>query len=188
MSDNCCVFLRGINVNGIKVRMDALRGAFTALSHPEAKTVLASGNVLIRCAESGRAALKSAIEEGLGRTFGYDAHVFLRDADELRSVLTASSSAGPPPGCHLYYLICDSGDALFELDRLFGTLPHEAGESYVPLESGAFWTVPAGRTLESAFGSKVLGSKKFRSLLTSRNIGTIEKILDAMNAPTDILP
>jgi uncharacterized protein (DUF1697 family) len=183
MSGHTCVFLRGVNVGGIKLKMEELKKAFAALSFPDAKTVLASGNVIIPDDGRDRAALKSEIEAALSGAFNYDANVFLRSAFELRSVLAASKTVTLPPDCHLYYLICDSRDALGELDKLFTTLPHKAGETYIPLESGAFWIVPVGETLESAFGTKVLGDKKYKSLLTSRTIGTVEKILAAMDAP-----
>jgi uncharacterized protein (DUF1697 family) len=178
MPEIICVFLRGVNVGGVKIKMDLLKKAFAALSFPDARTVLASGNVLI-AHDGDRAALKAVIEQSLSRTFSYDANVFLRSIPELQAVSDAAAVLQVPDSHHLYYLICDSCETIGAIGALFAALPREDGEAYIPLETGAFWIVPKGRTLESNFGKKALGDKKFKDRLTSRNIGTIDKILDA---------
>jgi uncharacterized protein (DUF1697 family) len=179
MAEKYCVFLRGINVGGVRMKMDELKKAFAAMSFRDAKTVLATGNVIVSAA-GGPEALKQSIEASLGSFFSYPACVFLRSAAQLRSVAVAAKSFAVPAGCHLYYLVCDSRDAIAELAVVFQSLPHMEGEAFRPLDTGAFWSVPAGGTLDSAFGSKILGDKKFKDLLTSRNMNTVEKIVLAM--------
>ncbi|SHI21544.1 Uncharacterized conserved protein, DUF1697 family [Sporobacter termitidis DSM 10068] len=182
MPEKYCVFLRGVNVGGVRIKMDALKKAFAAMSFPEAETILATGNVIMTDDGGDRAALRPAIEAGLGGYFKYDAHVFLRGAAELADVLSAAKDAGAPAGCHLYYLLCDAPGAVRELAGVFEGLPHRESETFVPINTGAFWVVPAGETLASAFGQKALGDRKYKSLLTSRNINTIDKIYAAMRA------
>ena len=126
--------------------------------------------------------MKAAVEKGLGSYFKYEASVFVRDESELEGVLSAAAGLSVPPDCHLYYLICDDSAVPRELERLFGSLEHRAGEAVKVLDGGAFWIVPAGETLSSPFGSKILGAKKYRDSLTSRNINTVEKALHAMRA------
>jgi uncharacterized protein (DUF1697 family) len=175
-----CVFLRGVNVNGVKMKMDALKKVFDAMPYGDARTVLATGNVII-ASDDSPLAMKAAIEAALGSRFNYDACVFLRSAAELKTVLADSKNVAVPEGCHLYYLLCDSKSTTGELAGVFGSLPHKAGEAFIPVETGAFWIVPVGETLESPFGSKVLGARKYKDRLTSRNMNTIEKILQAMD-------
>jgi len=42
MEEEYCVFLRGINVNGIKIKMDALKKAFQRMGFTNVKTILAT--------------------------------------------------------------------------------------------------------------------------------------------------
>jgi uncharacterized protein (DUF1697 family) len=179
MAEKYCIFLRGVNVGGVKMKMDELKKAFAELPYGDVKTVLATGNVII-ASDRDPAEMKPAIEAALSVWFGYDAVVFIRSATALKYALELSKSVGTPTVCHLYYLLCESSGVAAELDRVFRDLPHQEGESFIPLDTGAFWVVPIGETLTSAFGTKALGDRKFKDRLTSRNINTIEKIVHAM--------
>jgi uncharacterized protein (DUF1697 family) len=104
----------------------------------------------------------------------------LRTAAELKSLNDFAKKLPVPAECHLYLLLCDSTLTVSELDRLFSVSDHVTQEAFHSTGSDAldaFWIVPKGQTLTSPFGSKVLGSKKYRNLLTSRNQNTIERIL-----------
>jgi uncharacterized protein (DUF1697 family) len=95
-------------------------------------------------------------------------------------VLTVAQSVIVPADYHKYLILGDSQELLSELQQLFNTLPHILQEQLVLAEKDAIWTVPKGSTLDSPFGSKVLGAPKYKSHLTSRNINTIEKVYKAM--------
>lgn len=181
MVEQVCVFLRGVNVNGVKIKMTALKDAFAAMNYPAAKTILATGNVIISANGHNLTLLKSEIEEQLRVTFKYEATVFLRTAEELTSIRSAAQLMNTPQDCHLNYLLCDNAAVILELGVLFASLPHKTSEAFLPNDHGAFWVVPIGETLESAFGAKVLGDKRYKSLLTSRNMNTIEKIWAIMH-------
>jgi uncharacterized protein (DUF1697 family) len=185
------------NVQKLTERREALEKSRSALE----KAVLLRDHLLaikdmpkrdygIRAAKAAEKAtiaeLKAKLEAALGSRFQYDAFVFLRSRQELEAVRRSASALSVPSTHHLYYLICDSREAIAELDKLFTALPHEEGEAFSPLDTGAFWAVPVGRTVESAFGSKVLGDKKYKKILTSRNIGTVDKILSVMGASDGI--
>lgn len=182
MEKRYCVFLRGINVNGISIKMDALKEAFIRMGFPDAKTILATGNVIITFAEGARGGpeTQSYLEKELGEYFHYEAHVILRSYKQIEDVALAASTMTVPEGCHHYYLLCDDQALLSELKDLFHAMPHSEHEQFMPLESGAFWIVPKGATLSSEFGAKILGNKKYKNRLTSRNMNTIEKIYQAM--------
>lgn len=182
MSEQIGVFLRGVNVNGVKMKMDALKKAFTDMFYPDAKTILATGNVIISVGSNDAATLKSEIERSLSNYFKYEATVFLRTLEALKSVVSLAGTISVPPDCHLYYIICDDKNVISELGSIFALLPQKQGEAYIPNDHGAFWVVPVGETLGSAFGVKVLGDKKYKRKLTSRNINTIEKIVKAITS------
>ncbi len=180
MIEKYCVFLRGVNANGVKMKMEHLKKAFVDMAYPDAKTILATGNVIISTQSEDDAVLKQGIEKTLSNTFSYDAHVFIRSAEQLSAVMSAAGLLRKPPNCHLYYLICDDKNSISELCGVFSSLAHQQNEALIPIEDGAFWIVPIGATLESAFGTKALGDKKYKNKLTSRSMNTIEKIAKSM--------
>lgn len=183
MSESLAVFLRGINVGGIQIRMEALRAAFTYLGFSRVQTILASGNV-IATPPPGSAdlpALKAVIERELGERFHYDAHVLLRTPAAIDAVLRAAEALTVANDAHLYVLLCDDPALPGELQALYETLPHLPGEQFWQAAGEALWSVPKGSTLGSDFGNKVLGSKKYKPRLTSRNVQTIEKVYNLLS-------
>ncbi|UOO38114.1 DUF1697 domain-containing protein [Oscillospiraceae bacterium CM] len=181
MAEKYCIFLRGVNTGGKKMIMSDLKKAFTDLGFYDAQTILATGNVVLSADAHQAASLKALSEKTLGTFFMNAGTVFVRSEKALQAVLNASTSIAVPEHCHIYWLFCDDSETVSELIGLFSTLPHEPGEAFVPAEDGAFWVVPIGKTLDSAFGSKALGHKKYKDKLTSRNMNTIIKILSAMD-------
>lgn len=175
-----CCFLRGVNVKGTSMKMADLKTAFEKMGFTDISTIQASGNVIFDASDNlGKEELKQAIEKQLSSYFQYDANVFLRERREIEELLSTAKALTVPGDCHLYSLICDNKEILEELKALFLETPHEPLEEYIVTETDAFWTVPKGSTLSSEFGSKVLGKKRYKSYLTSRNINTIEKIYKA---------
>lgn len=178
------VFLRGVNVNGVKIPMQALREVFRGMGFAQAQTVLNTGNVVLKARPEQwpRPELKARIGQALQAAFGYSAPVFLRTADELAGLYRAAERIAAPEGCHFYMLLGGDADLPAELGALFVSMPHLPGEMYLPLQTDAFWVVPKGSTLASAFGSKALGAKKYQNRLTSRNRNTIQKMLAMMES------
>ena len=93
------VFLRGINVGGINIKMADLRQALQDCPFTGVKTLLASGNVVL-ASELEPAAVKDVFEACLRDSFGYDAWVVVLTADHLTNFstpprrLTVSSRQG----------------------------------------------------------------------------------------------
>ncbi len=183
MDQTYCVFLRGINVNGIKITMESLKNIFVGMGYPNVKTVLATGNAVFSVPENqdNRQELKQAVEKQLNMVFHYDAHVFLHSRQEITEICSAAESIPVPDEYHKYFILCNETEIIAQLEQLFTSVTHTEQERFLPSEYGAFWVVPKGSTLSSEFGSKVLGDKKFKSVITSRNMNTINKIQKAMN-------
>ena len=171
------VFLRGINVNGIKIKMDSLKDAFIKMDFDDVKTVLATGNVIFSLRTLIESIdLKKHIEAELSTAFNYEAHVIIRSFEELQEIIEESKSIELPKSNNLYVLICESEEARTEIEGLFNKVEHTSEESIKPLKKDLFWSVSKGQTLSSKFGAKVLGSKGFKDKFTSRNISTIERV------------
>ncbi|MGB1656910.1 MAG: DUF1697 domain-containing protein [Longimicrobiales bacterium] len=80
--------LRGINVGGHRVKMDALREHFTDMGLEDIWTFIASGNVGFSPERDNPMALADDIEQHLEQALGFGVPTFLRTADELDSVIT----------------------------------------------------------------------------------------------------
>lgn len=178
MFQKYAVFLRGINVNGITIKMEALKSAFEEMGFSDVKTLLATGNVVISSPGNGmsKEELTAFIEGKLREHFSYDAHVFLLDSAETTTVCAAANEITVSESCHHYFLLCGDEEILSEIGALFESVSHGPEEQFILLPYGASWIVPKGSTLSSEFGSKVLGRKKYKDKLTSRNMNTMEKI------------
>jgi len=83
------VFLRAINLSGRRLLMADFKRALEAAGHPDAQTVVATGNAVILAAAAG-AALEARIEEALETTLGQSTEVFTRDGAELAAVVKAN--------------------------------------------------------------------------------------------------
>lgn len=83
--------LRGINVGGHNVKMDALRGHFADLGFANVRSYIQSGNVFFESAEIDRGKLRETIETHLQSALGYAVPTCLRTVDELDAVLARES-------------------------------------------------------------------------------------------------
>lgn len=181
MASKYVLLMRGINVNGVSMKMKDLKDALIGLGYPDVQTILATGNIILtQDASQAFGELETAeIARALGKEFQYDCHLFLRTGDEIGDVVAAASAVEVPDEFHHYCLFCDHKEVVSELSGLFASAPKAPGERFIPVGREAFWIVPKGSTLGTDFGSKVLGKKAYKSRLTSRNINTVNKIYAA---------
>ncbi len=182
MAETICVFLRGINIGSIRIKMEDLRQAFLDMGFTSVQTKLATGNVIATAPDmqQDKDELKDAIERELSRRFGYEAYVLLRDEEDLAQICASAEAMSVPEGCHQYFLFCDDKQTIQDLTGRFEAMQHEKNEQWMPHTQGAFWIVPKGATLTSEFGYHVLGDARYKSVLTSRNMNTVFKVYQRM--------
>ncbi|MHB1008662.1 MAG: DUF1697 domain-containing protein [Propionibacteriaceae bacterium] len=162
------IFLRGVNVGGIKVPSADLKRVLGDLGLGEVKTYVASGNVT--CVSDLTAAeLQRQVEEALSSAFGYDAHVQVFSHDALATIVDGYPFATDVDH-HRYVVFCDSSVTADQLGQI------EAGDMEEVAASGrvVYWRCPKGSTLDTPFSKATSG---FKSLTTTRNLNTIEKML-----------
>ncbi len=170
------VFLRGVNVGGITIKMAALRAALERLPLTGVKTLLASGNVVCTSTK-GPAEVKERVEACLRESFGYDAWVVVLDRDTLAAVIDASPYPSDSAEQHSYVTLSSDPAILDELAALGGALD---GVELARLSPEALaWPVTAGATLDSPF-SKLSAKARYKSTTTTRNLRTLIKCRDAM--------
>jgi uncharacterized protein (DUF1697 family) len=172
------VFLRGINVGGINIKMADLKQALKACSFKDVKTLLASGNVVL-ASELDPAAVKDAFEACLRDTFGYDAWVVVLTADRVAELVKACPYPADDKATHTYITLASDPAAI---DELFDAAAALGGVEQARLGPEATaWLAPAGGTLDSPF-SKLSAKPKYKASTTTRNLRTMVKVRDAAAA------
>jgi len=81
--------LRGVNLGGRVLKMDDLRRIAAELGLDDARTYIASGNLLFRSGKSEKV-LKGELEAAIADHMGSRVGVMIRTADELAGVLAAN--------------------------------------------------------------------------------------------------
>ncbi len=169
------VFLRGINVGGINIKMAHLREALTAAGVSDARTLLASGNVVL-ASSLDAAAVKRKCETCLRDAFGYDAWVVVLDAARLAELVAACPYPDDDKSTHTYITISSDEAMLDELDAAGAALEGVEQKRLGP--EALAWLAPAGGTLDSPF-SRISAKPRFKAATTTRNLRTLIKVRDA---------
>ena len=169
-------FLRGVNVKGTNMKMTEVCAVFEKVGLKSVNAVLASGNIIFT-SEISKEKLKIILEKALSEHFSYEAFLFIKMQSELED-LVKNNPFEKNENFHIYGFI--------GVENLATILMEEYGKSKVILaergeviQDNFYWNVPKGDTLGSEFG-KILGNKKLKNSFTSRNINTLEKILNKM--------
>lgn len=173
--------LRGINVNGINIAMADLAETFRGLGFADVSTVLASGNVLFSTdtdvdSKADGAELKARIESALTDRFGYDAWIVLVEAGELDRVVRSYPFNPEHEGWHAYVMFASDPAPLAELAGHSKEL--DPADEQVELGHGVlYWEVRRAVGIKSTF-SKKSGKPKYRSTTTTRNLHTLQKLVE----------
>jgi uncharacterized protein (DUF1697 family) len=169
------VFLRGVNVGGINLKMADLRQALGELPLADVKTLLASGNVV--CSSDAPAGeVKALVEAKLRERFGYDAWVIVLTAERLAELVAGCPYPADTPDVHAYITLASDPAALKEL---FDAAAAAGAEQHLLGPEASAWTVARGSTLESPV-NKLSARQRYKSTTTTRNVRTLHKVLAAI--------
>ena len=166
-------FLRGVNLGKRTVKSADLVAAFVGMGFPDARTLIASGNVLFEAEEAP--GLAARIERGLAEAFGFEIGTVLRRRQALRDMVRLDPFKAVPADADakLYVAL---------LHEPFGrklTLPFAVPGDFDVLAATDYdifavaWHMPNGRYGE---GLDALGRQFPKgTLITMRNWNTIAK-------------
>jgi uncharacterized protein (DUF1697 family) len=169
------VFLRGVNVGGITIKMAELKEALKSRPFSGVKTLLASGNVVL-ASDLPPAGVKKEFEACLREAFGYDAWVVVLAADRVGELVSACPYPADDTSTHTYLTLGSDAEVIAEL---FGAGSAMDGAELTLLGPEALaWLAPAGGTLDSPF-SKLSSKPKYKASTTTRNLRTMIKVRDA---------
>jgi uncharacterized protein (DUF1697 family) len=166
------MFMRGINVGGIRVPMKELAACLGSAGMKNVRTFLQTGNVLFE-SDSAVGKLKVDLEKQLSREFSYAAHVLIYPAAVLVEIVEHYPFARDE-GNHSYAIFCENQTVLDDLASHKDSL-NSATEQIAKGSHVVFWTVPKGHTLDTPF-SKILAKPKYKEVTTNRNVNTLEKM------------
>ena len=168
-----CAFLRGVNVNGTSMKMAEVMNVFTDAGMKEVSSVLASGNILFS-SDKKPSELKNILEKSMSEYFDYEAFLFLKNENEISEIVN-NNPFTKAEDLHIYVFVGieDVETLLIEEFSKSDKAENENAQIVVDI---FYWQIQKGNTLGSTFG-KVLGKKKLKDKITSRNINTFERIL-----------
>ena len=166
------IFLRGVNVGGITIKMADLRTTLQALPIANVRTILASGNVLAD-SDLSTAKLKETVEAALRKRFGYDAWVIVLTTDRVAALVEACPYPADDAAMHTYITLASDASALDELSA--AAADDDDGEPVRLGPEAIAWKAPVGGTLESAM-SKLTSAARYKRTTTTRNLRTLLKL------------
>lgn len=112
--ENYAVFLRGINVGGINIKMAELKAALQNYPFAKVKTLLASGNVVLQ-SELSALEVKKQFEQCLRTSFDYDAWVVVLTAARVGELVDACPYPADDKSTHSYITLASDTAMLDEL-------------------------------------------------------------------------
>lgn len=167
--------LRAINVGKRQVPMQALKALAEEIGFTDARTYVASGNLLFS-GEGKADAVARRLEEAISSRFGFTVEVIVRTADEWPALMAANpfpEESEREPN-RVLLLLSKAAPPADAADRL---MERAQADEKVRAAGGALWFhFPAGvgtSKLTPAFIDKVCGSPT-----TGRNVRTVAKLAE----------
>lgn len=164
------LFLRGVNVGGIRIAMADVAATLTDAGFTAVRTVLASGNVVAESPAPVQSVRERA-EAALRDRFGYEAWVLAYPRATVADIVAAYPFAPEVDGFHSYVTFVADPAVLEELAAL-----DAPGERIERGDGVLYWQVPKAATLDSAIG-KTMGKARYKASTTTRNLRTLSKVL-----------
>lgn len=169
------VFLRGVNVGGVKVLMKDLTRILEAEGFSNVTTLLASGNVILDAATADPAAVQQRCNELLAAEYGRPVPTLAYTAEEIRALAQPFPLALPSPveEHHGYLTLCETEQDAQELGRTAQALA--APEQCQVAGRAVFWISRKGASTTAPL-AKLMTAQARKRILTTRNHNTLVKI------------
>jgi uncharacterized protein (DUF1697 family) len=172
-------FLRGVNVGGVSLKMADVAAALGSAGFDDVRTILASGNAVFSLpagASGDVATIRSNAEAALRSEFGYEAWVLVYELGALQSIADNFPFDPEPADPEVdewqsYMTFVSDPAVLDELAALAGP-----DEKIARGESVLYWQVPKSATLDTTIG-KTMGKRRYKATTTTRNLRTVNKVL-----------
>lgn len=176
------IFLRGVNVGGVKVLMKDLVASLQDAGYTQVRTLLASGNVVLASEETDPARIKAGVEQALQERYGRDIPVIVQDVEQLERIVTGFPFESPDDGIQRHEYLVLTGSQKDAAAILAGAPETSSAERVARLGHAICWEVQRGESLKTPL-AKHFAKVASGTLVTTRNMNTIRKIHLAMKSP-----
>lgn len=169
------VFLRGVNVGGVKVLMKDLASLLLDGGFTEVRTLLASGNVVLDSELSEAQAVQRRCNELLEGHYGRSIPTLVYTREEVLQLAQPFILGLPEPAAehHGYLTLCESaGDAAELCEQASGLDPRP--ETQV-LGRALCWIARKGQSTTDPL-SKLTTAQARKRVITTRNHNTLVKM------------
>ena len=168
-------FLRGLNVGGHTVKMDALRQHFEDLGLRSVSTFIASGNVIFESDETAPATLERRIEAALKAALGYEVATFLRTDAELAAIAayTPFPDAEARASDTRYVLFLQNEPDAETRRRV---LAFSNDQDLLHLHQRELYWLRRGGLLDTAIDQNAFAKAFGKAPTTSRNVNTVRRL------------
>ena len=174
--------LRGINVGGKMIRMDALREVCAKIGLEDIRTYIQSGNIIFRYKKTPEKKLNGILNEAIKKAFGYDVPVLTLTSGELTEVVKANPIAKQknrdPSFMHVTLL-----EEKPEVEKVKAIQDGDYnGHEFIWIERAVYLYTPGG------YGNSKLNNtffeKKLKVSCTTRNWKTMNELLKMSGSPS----
>jgi uncharacterized protein (DUF1697 family) len=169
------LLLRGVNVGGVKLSMQAFRDYLNGLGFEDVRTYVQSGNAVVNGPLENPQLVRERVAERFAAAFGFQPQIMVLTADSLSAAIAGNpfpDAEQAPTTLHLGFM---QGQPTPEAIEALKSKPH-AGEEWRVVAEVFYLHAPLG------LGKSVLASFIERTLkvpLTMRNWNTVTA-LEAM--------
>lgn len=175
------LFLRGVNVSGLRIQMKDLTALLNEAGYQQVKTVLATGNVILQAAGQDASTVKEHCEKVLEQHFGRPVPLVVLSCAQAHELATnfpiqLPSATGE---YHRYLSLCAS---IEDANQLLDAALVFASPQEVAVHGQALcWVSPKGQSLETPV-SKLVTAQASQRFITTRNLNTLVKISTIIQA------
>jgi len=147
VSSTYIALLRGINVGGHTVKMDALRALFGDLGFERVRSYIQTGNVFFESGDTDRQKLRTKIERHLLQALGYRVATCLRTVEDLERLIASEPFQGVPISSETRLAVNFLAEPVAATLRLPYSTPDGAYEviGMTPTELFVVWHLRGGR-------------------------------------------
>ncbi|MBP2831753.1 DUF1697 domain-containing protein [Aquimarina sp. U1-2] len=178
--------LRGINVAGQKkINMSDLKSLFEKLGLTSVTTYIQSGNVVFNSTSNNTEKLRSDIEEGIHKTFGYFVPAIVFASDSLNTIYTNNPflkriQNGEIKENKMYFTFMSSLPIIANLESL---QVFSSGKEAFQIQENVIYLFAANGYGKTKLNT-VFFEKKLNCTATTRNLKTVGKLLEISNLMT----
>lgn len=181
--DPWVALVRGINVGGRKkLAMADLRDLLTGLGFTDVKSLLQSGNLLLKCRGHSAADLEQLLKEKVSSELGMELDFLLRSPTQWRKIVAGNpfaEQAGRDPA-HLAVMCLKDKPSQTSVAQLQKAIPGR--EQIRAIGAELYIAYPDG--IGTSKLTHALIEKTLTTRGTARNWNTVLKIADALNGTT----